>query len=351
MGHTSAQAKLKAVVVARLLMGDFDSWEIFARERATTDQIRNRQVARSVAAQIGKSYKGLSGETQKFISANFERCDYSDLAKLCDAVRVGHGVYQRMDDFEREFFPLAERIRDRAPFHAHVSISIWGLQFEFPEHHFLRDLEIGLASLREIELCLDKFQKLEVEPKLHREEVADLVGRERFLSRSVVSAAFSLVEAYLCGLFLVAAHTRTIGMLKCDEIFQKYVKDNEERAPLKGRLDQMVRFVSKGHKCGRDEPFKSFIEVGKRYRDAIHHTTPFGRKDIEPGGRMVSLYEINSDLALKCAQLSSETVLTISRWAYGDPDATTIGARCADLSRTVQHLQDKRYSAEPSIRV
>ena len=33
-------------------------------------------------------------------------------------------------------------------------------------------------------------------------QVADLIARENFLSRSITSAAFSLVEAFLSGLFL-----------------------------------------------------------------------------------------------------------------------------------------------------
>jgi hypothetical protein len=283
MSHVSAQTKMKALVVARLLKGDFENWEIFAGERATADKIGNRQIARRVTAQIGRSYKDLSRETQEFISKNFAGCDYNDLAKLCDAVPVGLGIHQRIVDFEKYSFSLAEGIKSRFPSYAHVSVSIWGLQFEFPEHHFLRDLETGLADLKEVKSNLEKFEKHGATPKLHSEEVRVLIGRERFLSRSIISAAFSLVEAFLSGLFFVAAHTTSIGVLVCDETFQNYA-ETKESAPLKDRLDRTVRFVSMGHKSGNDEPFKSFVEIGKSYRDAIHHTTPFGRKDVEPGG-------------------------------------------------------------------
>lgn len=332
---------MKAIVVARLLMGNFDNWETFEIERETARQICNHQMARRVSAQIGRSYIELRCATQDFISENFEHCDYGDLAKLCDAVPIGLGLYEPIDDFERNFLKLAERHKSRVPIYAHVSISIWGLRFEFPEHHFLRDLESGLADLKEIKSRLQKFENREVEPKLYHDEVRDLVGRQRFLSRSVISAAFSLVEAFLSGLFFLAARTTSIGLLKCDETFQNYAATRES-APLKERLDQTVKFISRGYNSGNDEPFRSFVEIAKRYRDAIHHTTPFGRKDVEPGGRLIALYEINSAIALKCAQLSFDTVTSISHWVYGDPNAIDIGARCAQLSSLVQNLQVAR---------
>jgi hypothetical protein len=164
--------------------------------------------------------------------------------------------------------------------------------------------------LAEIKSGLQKFADRDFEPKLHREEVRDLVGRERFLSRSVISASFSLVEAFLSGLFFDAAHTNSTGVLKCDEEFRNYAK-TKESASLKDRLDRTIKFASGRHKSGTDEPFNSFVDFAKRYRDSIHHTTPFGRKDIEPGARLIALYEVNSDIALRCARLSFETFIPL----------------------------------------
>jgi hypothetical protein len=160
--------------------------------------------------------------------------------------------------------------------------------------------------------------------------VAGLVAREKFLSRSIVSASFSLVEAFLSGLFFTAVHTKSLGSLACDEDFLNYAA-KKESAPLKNRLDRVVQFASAGTESGSDEPFKTFIQVGKRYRDAIHHTTAFQRKDVESGGRLTALYEINSDIALHCVVLSSATLFKISQWTYGASDATDIATRCSEL--------------------
>ena len=137
----NAQTKMKALVVSRLLLGDIPDWRTFEDERKTAGKIANRRAARSVTSQIGRNYRDLSTEMQKFIGENFARCEYQDLARLCDEVKSGSGLSTRLDEFERAFFPLAESVKRRFPFYAHVSISTYGLRFEFPEHHFLRDIE------------------------------------------------------------------------------------------------------------------------------------------------------------------------------------------------------------------
>ena len=266
-----AQTKMKALVVSRLMMGDVTNWAAFESERKVAAQITNRQTARSVSSQIGRGYRELSGEVQRFISENFVHCEYADLARLCDAVEVGSGISLRLDEFEKMFFPLAKRVKGRVPFYSHVHVSTFGLQFEFPEHHFLRDIETSLPDLLEGKRKLAQFGAPNFDMKREREIVASLVAKENFLSRSIISATFSLVEAFLSGLFYTAIHTNSIGSLACNEDFLNIARTREERAPLRARLDQVVRFASHAAENGNDEPFKALIEVGKRYRDAIHH--------------------------------------------------------------------------------
>jgi hypothetical protein len=307
-------------------LGDIPDWATFESERKAAGEILNRRAARSASAQIGRNYRDLSAETRKFIDKNFVRCEYEDLARLCDAVTCGFGLSIRLEEFEKAFFPLADSVKRRFPFYAHVNISTYGLKFEFPEHHFLRDIETALSEL------LDTRSRLAscVTPRRDAGSISGLVARENFLRRSIVSATFSLVEAFLSGLFFTAVHTKWLGSLECDEDFLRYAA-TKESAPLKNRLDRTVRFASEGAKSGNDEPFATLIGVGKRYRDAIHHTTPFERKDIEPGGRLTALYEIKSDVALRCVILSSATLLEVSHWVYGASDATDIASRCSDL--------------------
>ncbi len=199
-----------------------------------------------------------------------------------------------------------------------------------PEHHFLRGIETSLPELLDTRARMEPLIRRSANTRHDPDLAGKLVAHEKFLSRSLVSASFSLIEAFLSGIFFTAVHTNLLGSLECDEEFLKYAA-TKESAPLKNRIDRVVHFTSKSTTNGSDEPFKTLIEVGKRYRDAIHHTTPFQRKDVEPGGRLTALYEINYDIALRCVVLSFAAVLKISQWMYEASDATDIARRCSEL--------------------
>jgi hypothetical protein len=309
-------------------MGDLGSWTVFENERLTATQITNRRTARSVSSQIGRGYRELSKEVQNFIGKNFTHCEFSDLARLCDAVPLGNGLSLRLDEFEKQYFPLSESVKSRFPFYSHVHISTYGLQFEFPEHHFLQDIETSLPELLRTIADLAKFGGPDFDAKRERDFVGSLIAKERFLSRSIVSATFSLAEAFISGVFFTAIHTNFVGHLECDDEFLNFAR-TKESAPLRDRIDRVVRFVSHGIENGGDEPFEALIKVGKRYRDAIHHTTPFQRKDIEPGGRLLALYEINGPIALHCIELACKMILRISDWIKRAE--TDIAVRTAEL--------------------
>ena len=106
----TAQIKMKALVVSRLMLGDIPDWRTFEDERKTASDIVNRRAARSVSSQIGRNYRYLSAATQKFVEENFAHAEYHDLARLCDEVKSGSGLSICLDEFEKTFFPLADRI-------------------------------------------------------------------------------------------------------------------------------------------------------------------------------------------------------------------------------------------------
>ncbi|MGC8536866.1 MAG: hypothetical protein ACP5QR_15260 [Rhizomicrobium sp.] len=119
---------------------------------------------------------------------------------------------------------------------------------------------------------MSTFTGPEFDSRRDRDVVGGLVAKEKFLSRSIISATFSLAEAFLSGLFFTAVHSKCVGDLPCDEEFLRYAA-TKESAPLRDRLDRVVRFTSGGMESGENEPFKTFIETGKRYRDAIHRVS------------------------------------------------------------------------------
>jgi len=176
--------------------------------------------------------------------------------------------------------------------------------------------------------------------KNKRHDIAPLVSREKFVSRSLISASFSLVESFASGIFFTAINLGRVGNLQCSEDFIKYAK-GKESAALKDRIDRIVKFASQGNKDGQYDPFKSLLEEGKRFRDAIHHTTPFERKD---GKRLESLYNINCEVAIFCSILALETVIQISSWIYNSDENGEI----VDTSKNIKE-EILTYSIEKGI--
>ena len=188
-----------------------------------------------------------------------------------------------------------------------------------------------MPELLAIRQQVTSLAALEFDVRRDGRSADELVGREKLVSRAIISAAFSLVEAFISGLFFTAVNTKALGSMACDEDFIEFARKKEDKTPLRGRLDRVVRFASQGAQCGESEPFKSLIETGKRYRDAIHHTTPFGRRDIAPGGRLTALYEINGYIALQCVVLACTTILEISQLINLGADTTDLAVRCQAL--------------------
>ena len=79
---TDAQIKMKALVAARLLMGDLNDWNQFKEERETANKIINRRLARSVSSQIGHGYGKLSSSIENFMIKHFSDCSFANLAKI-----------------------------------------------------------------------------------------------------------------------------------------------------------------------------------------------------------------------------------------------------------------------------
>lgn len=328
----SATVKMKALVASRLLMGDLNDWAAFQRERDVANRIVNRRLARSVSVQIGRGYQELSGEIKKFIGNNFQKCSFADLAKLCDEIVVGEGLYLRIEDFESRFFPVAESVKQRVPGHAHIAISTFGMQFEYPEHHFLNDLDTGLLELRDIASRLSELNVSDSNQKAIRDKVRPLVSRDKFVSRSIVSAAYSLVEAFISGCLYTADSAGHVGRLVCDDSFRAYARAKNSE-PFKNRVERLVAFASSGTSSAQEEPFKEFIDSAKRIRDAIHHTTPFERKahGIAPGQRLTDLYRVNSETAIRVVLLALGTVSAVVNWTQREGVRTELSDRCEAL--------------------
>jgi hypothetical protein len=331
MTEPPATRTMKALVCSRLMMGDFKDWEHFVSEREFARQIRNRRQARSVTSQIGRDYKKIKEHVRHFISQHFENATEKNLADLCETIPVPYGLHETLLDFENKHFSLSSKVKSKYPIYAHISISYRGLQFEFPEHHFLNDIEVLFLYLQENEKLLSHPQYSSQKRIENNQNIKLIVSKEKFLSRALISTAFSLVETTLSGIFFTAAAGGTLGQLTVDKDFRAFAI-KKESAPLKQRLSTTVQWATQNYCTGDEEPFKSFMSSAKKFRDSIHHPTPFGRQNnLEEWERLELLYEIDAFVALNIIRSAFAVILTIFCEAFPDSQESDVRDRLAQL--------------------
>ncbi len=315
-------------------MGDFRDWDQFNSEIAVARKVSNRRTARSVMSQGGRRYNQITSEIKAFIEKNFVDVTVAQLAALSDELENGVGLSMRLSEFESQFFKLALAVKERHPAHCHVRISFWGLQFEYPEMHFLNDMKAGIEQLSKISAAIRPFAKYERDPKSAQIELAALVSQERFICRSLISASFNLVEAYLSGVFHSISTDGRLGVRVIDDEFRRYAA-TKESAPLKSRIQQLLKEASNNSESVEAEPFCTFIETGKRYRDAIHHTSPFERKDVSAGGRLIALYELNEKITKKCVVGALLSVMKFEDLIWQGAAKSDTCERCLILANAI----------------
>lgn len=330
----TATSRMKALVVARLMMGDFTDWDQYNSEIAIAHKISNRRTARSVMSQIGRDYSQMSAEIQQFIKRNFMDVTVAQLAALSDEIKLGIGLSVRLTEFESSFFELAAAVKERHPAHCHIHISLWGLQFEYPEMHFLNDLQAGIEQLNEIGAAIGPFARYQRDPKSAQTELSALVSQEKFIRRSLISASFSLVEAYLSGVFHSIGTDGKLGVRVIGDEFKQYAA-TKESSPLKSRIQKFLMEASNNSESVEVEPFQSFIETGKHYRDAIHHTSPFERKDVAAGGRLIALYELNDEITRRCVAGALLSVMRFEDLVWQGSAKSDTYERCLTLANLI----------------
>jgi len=127
----------RAAAVGRLLPGELDG----PMEPIFVEQYIDRP-RRDLKPEMNSIRAYLRGEVAKFCRNNFENVEPEDLARLYEPI-FEHKCewYIPLTDFIRDFGKFKDKVLKGAPPHATVRISPWGLQFDYPEHHLMRDLE------------------------------------------------------------------------------------------------------------------------------------------------------------------------------------------------------------------
>lgn len=302
--------------MGRLLLGEFQSWDDFwAASGRPLSSIPRRNLKGGVA----DVRKRVKKEIEDFCRKNFKEMSVEKLEQLfldIEELIRGHGAASLpLVDFEHRYGIPYARLERRVPRHAFVHISLWGLNYWFPEDKISKDLIQSLRVFREADrkihsLSAQKFSDLVQQ----RADVANAVGAREFSLRNCLLNSFALMEAYLNGLawdHLIEADPDTLP-----PAHRKLLEDTGH-VSLRKKLLNYPSIVS-GSPCSlneSNEQVKYLLEFLKPFRDSLMHPSPMAAHANEwELSKLVRMQMLEgTPVALSAAACVAELIVTIER--------------------------------------
>lgn len=316
MARADEAAKIRqanrASAAGRLLLGEFHDWSQFLSPE--TDDLE-RLPRRMLKAGKVDVQKRLSKEIRRFCEQNFIGMDIPKLSKLYEEIKAHRGLEMPLTEFEATFATVKDRVLRGSPRHATVVISLWGLQFKYPEHMLARDIAEALTLLARAEKILkgheDKSHQSVVR---EREQVGSAIALENFSCRACLLACANLIEAFLNG--LAWDFSRAPGNIaNLSEKGKKLIQD----ATLRDKIIKYPKIITgKALWTENDEQVKSFLEQVKPFRDSLVHPSPFSTPERFGGvDKLERIYRIDPKIARQAARISVEVIERMFRHIRG----------------------------------
>lgn len=266
----------QAAAIGRLMLGEFNSWEEFVRAAEPDYSTFRRRALRALREDVRSR---LRGEIKKFCDQNFNNMTVSKLARIYNDVgrSLPHwgSLSIPLTTFSKEYAPAKERVLLGAPEYATVVVSLWGLQFMYPEDFISKDILVHQDELKITTEELRKHSKRNHQSVQNRQEkIQILIQRERAAARACVLSSFILLEAYLNGIaWVFCQDTKKLQSLSNRQ--QKFLTD-QASISIRDKLLKYPKIISGNNLWEpNDEAFEGFIEFVKPFRDSLVHPSPF----------------------------------------------------------------------------
>ncbi|WAL59899.1 hypothetical protein [Thermocoleostomius sinensis] len=333
----------RASATARLMLGKFDDWHEFLK--ADTIDLENlpRRNLKSGSKDVKRR---LSREIEGFCSRNFQNMTERKLAQLYEEIKAHRGFEIPLLEFESQFSPLNPKVLKGRPKHLTVCISLWGLQFKFPEEEMAKDLIEALNIVVEAEASLKDYKsKHHSENKENRIQISKLIRQKSFASRSVVINCFNLIEAYLNGLAWDYVQTNGIEHLSNRK---KSLLEDTTQVSTRDKLTKYPMTIT-GNQLWEepDDDLEAFISTLKPFRDSLMHPSPFSAPERHGGYDKLSLfYRVDYDTGLLTAKLLVDLVKRIQKHIYGERSVLPVWIDELDqeIQKCWESLESERHN-------
>jgi len=289
----------RAAAVGRLMLREINSWHEFL-EADVIDLVNLPR--RNLKAALSDVRGRLSLEIKKFCERNFQGMNEEKLSALYEEVKAYRGLELPLKEFEQRFATVRRDKLKGNPTHLTIIISLWGLQFKFPEElakDLMTALQIVVATQKELE---QHKTKTHTQLEVQRLDVKSLIGKKMFAARSAVLCCFNLMEAYLNG--LAWDYVQTHSTTGLSNINRKLLEDTAS-ASMRDKLKKYPQILTSRELWkDPDQEFDNFMGVLKPFRDSLVHPSPFSAPEKFGGYDKLRLfYRIEHDTAISTTEL------------------------------------------------
>lgn len=282
-----------ACAVGRLLLGEMASWQEFLDPDLIDYTRLPRKQLKSGKYDIQTN---LQRRIDGFCKSNFPEMNRIKLVKLYEKLKA----YRRLEipylNFIEKYSTINNFHERGYPVHSTVCVSLWGLQYRFPEHDFSNDMVIALGQLASADAELENYRELEhQEIKIDKELVAGIIRKIESSKRQIMQTSFSLLECYLNGL-----------------AWEFYAKEN--KAPLSKKKTELLKDASNVNlrdkvrkypqtifgKELKEKIYQFVLDEAKQYRDSLMHPSPFSAPEKFGGyDKLEKLYNLDKEIIVK----------------------------------------------------
>jgi len=282
-----------ACAVGRLLLGEIISWNEFLKSDMVDYSKLPRKQLKSGKYDIQSN---LQQRIDSFCKSNFSNMTKSKLVALFEILKSHRTLEIPYVEFCNKFSSINNFHENGYPVHSTVCISLWGLQYRFPEQDFANDIIIALELFSDTNVSLEKFKNLNhVQIKPDKNVISKLVRKLDSSKRQVMQSSFSLLECYLNGISWAYCQIENTSELSKSKI--STLKDTNN-ATLREKIKKYPEILF--NKKINEITYEFILNEAKHYRDSLMHPSPFSAPDKFGGyDKLEKLYNLNEEIIFK----------------------------------------------------
>ena len=275
-----------ACAAGRLLLGEISTWDEFLEPEAVDYTSLPRKQLKSGKFDVQKNLKH---RIDGFCKSNFSSMTQIKLVSLYEELKAHRGLEIPYTEFRDKYSPIKGFYEKGYPEYSTVCISLWGLQYRFPEYDFSSDLIIAIEQLIRSDKDLDEYHEKQHSQHVRvKDQIAELIRKTEAAKRQIMQTSFSLLECYLNGLAWSYFQKNNSGLSKR----KMNTLQDTSNVTLRDKIRKYPTIIFDEE---LDEGIYQFLlDEAKQFRDSLMHPSPFSAPEKFGGyDKLEKLYNLD----------------------------------------------------------